>query len=392
MTTPTQPTRTRDVRLPALSATMETATLIEWRVNPGETVTEGQAIAEVETDKVDMEVEAPFSGTVISLELHPGDELPVGGVLATVDADDDDLLGFLDQPHSTEVPESAEVPESDKSAPIVKAVPAARRLARDSSVDLTQLTPTGARGQVTVEDVKSVVQESERLNTERPSPESQATEPNRDHRVQANRRATATVVSRSAAIPQFTLYRQLDLTYAGANKSAEGWTTIFVRALAGALRQHPDVNVQWSDETSSPVPLDAVRVGIAVDRPGIGLTTATATNPDHGDRQTADRMVRLIIDRARAARAVPDDLAPAAVTLSNLGSFGVDRFDALVIPPQAAIMSVGAIAMRAVATATGGVRAALTCDVGLTFDHRIADGADGARFLATFADIVERSR
>ncbi len=375
MTSDAAATSTRDIRLPALSATMESATLIEWRIRAGDTVAQGQPIAEVETDKVDMEVEAPFAGTVVSLGFQPGDQLAIGEVMATAITADEDLLGFLDQADAAPASTVSTAALAAKSSAIIKAAPAARRLARENGLDLSGVRPTGTRRQVTIDDVHA--------HLDRPAPE---------QRTAATRRATEAVVNRSAAIPQFTLYRQLDLTWANAEKRAESWTTIFVRALASALRLHPDFNGQWSDEDGAPRPLDAVRVTIAVDRPGIGLTTAAVADPDQGDIASVDRLVRQVIDRARSSKARPDDLAPAGLTVSNLGGFGVDRFNAMITPPQLAVLSVGAIGMRAVATGSAGLRAALTCEVGLTIDHRAADGADGARFLDTFADLVERGR
>lgn len=390
---------------------MEHATLIEWRITPGESIQAGQAIAEVETDKVDMEIEAPFSGVVESLRLHPGDQLEVGGILATVSTDEADLLGFLDRsvPHNNTENERQD-DASTKANPggIVKAAPAARSLARRNDVDLALIAATGTRSQVTVEDVQRHMAEARQQSwfndhsvapaSSEPTRDEQATptvaaagQPNLDRR-SANRRATATVVSRSALIPQFTLHRQLDLTRAAADKGGESWTTVFVRALADALRQHPELNGQWSEDAGLSVQLDAVRVGIAVDRPGLGLAVVSVSDPDRGDRARADRLVRQVVDRVRTGRANPQDLAPAGVTLSNLGGLGVDRFNAMLMPPQALIMAAGTIKMRPVATAGGGVRAALTCDVGLTVDHRAADGADGARFLDTFCETVERSR
>jgi len=103
----------------------------------------------------------------------------------------------------------------------------------------------------------------------------------------------------------------------------------------------------------------------------------------------ADQVIRAAADRARTGKLRPEDMAPAAVTLSNLGGLGVDRFNALLFPPQAVILSAGTIRMRPVATGDGALKAALTCEVGLTVDHRVADGADGARFLDTFAHLVE---
>ncbi|MFN2487273.1 MAG: 2-oxo acid dehydrogenase subunit E2, partial [Acidimicrobiia bacterium] len=134
---------------------------------------------------------------------------------------------------------------------------------------------------------------------------------------------------------------------------------------------------------------DAVRVGLAVDRPGVGLVVASLADPDLGDPDEVDRGVRALAERGKSGKLRPDDLAQASITLSNLGGFGVDRFQALLFPPQPAILSAGSIKMRPVATAEGALKASLTCEVGLTVDHRVADGADGARFLETYVSLVE---
>ena len=203
------------------------------------------------------------------------------------------------------------------------------------------------------------------------------------------RRATVEIMNRSAAIPQFALRRQLMLDRAAAGKEGRSWTTELVRALAAALREHPELNAWWDDDAGDTVPFDALRVGLAVDRPGIGLVVAAVEDPDLMEPAAADQAVRTVIDRARSGKPKPPDMAQASVTISNLGGFGVDRFDALLFPPQPAIMSVGSIAVRPVATSDRALKTALTCEVGLTIDHRVADGADGARLLQTFAALVE---
>jgi pyruvate dehydrogenase E2 component (dihydrolipoamide acetyltransferase) len=272
-------------------------------------------------------------------------------------------------------------------------------MARENGIDLRDVTPTGARGQVTPTDVK---RHAESLATRAPAPaapaaalaaapsSAAATVPAVDDAKRlAVRRATVEVMGRSSAIPQFTLYRTLRLDRAASRRGGVSWTTILVRALAQALRAHPELNARWDETSTTTVPFGGVAVGLAVDRPGVGLVVATVADPDVGDPETTDQAVRLLADRAKTGKLRPEDMAQASITLSNLGGLGVDRFNALLFPPQAAILSAGSIKMRPVATGDGALKAELTCEVGLTIDHRVADGADGARFLDTFAGIAE---
>lgn len=383
----------REVRLPALSATMAEATLLSWKVAPGDEVREGQPIAEVATDKVDMELEAPFAGSVVALLVEPGTLVPLGGALATIATEAEDLLGGMDLVGEPSGPMAAPVtgtpafpaPPAPPAPPgIVPASPPARKLARRLGVDLATVRPTGARGQVTPADVQA--------HAGRPAaPAAVAASglPAEAAKRLVVRRATAEIMGASASIPQFTLYRTLVLDRAAGRRAGRSWTTELVRALAAALRRHPELNARWDDATAATVGFDTVRIGLAIDRPGIGLVVAAIADPDLADPDAADRLVRTVTDRARTGKPKPEDMAQASLTLSNLGSLGVDRFNALLFPPQAAILSAGSIRMRPVATSDGALKAALTCEVGLTVDHRVLDGADGARFLEGFAELVE---
>jgi pyruvate dehydrogenase E2 component (dihydrolipoamide acetyltransferase) len=403
---------TRDIRLPALSATMEEATLLEWKVSPGDTVREGQAVAEVSTDKVDMDLESPYSGTIIELKVEAGATVALGETVATIESDEDDMFAGMDLDRSNEpaAPDAAPQPEaapaaaeSGHSGAIVAASPPARKMARELGVDLAAIPATGTRGQVTPLDVKNFHDQAAEPREERARPEpatpaapagtggaAAASVPAvSDTKRLAVRRATVDVMNRTAVIPQFTLWRTLILDKAAARKGEMGWTTLLVRALAEALGEHPEINARWDDEERQTVAFDGHAIGIAVDRPGIGLVVATLPDPTQMDPGEADRAVRALADRARTGKIRPDDMAQASITLSNLGGLGVDRFNALLFPPQAAILSIGTIRHRPVATGDGALKAALTAEVGLTVDHRVADGADGARYLDTFATIVE---
>ena len=389
---------TRDIRLPALSATMEEATLLEWKVGPGDEVKEGEPIAEISTDKVDMDLESPFSGVIAQLLVEPGGTVELGGILATIDTDADDFLAGLDLggtktdgAEPTQAPRASSAESLDAAAPepnpaptaIVAASPPARKLARELGIDLNSVIPTGARGQVTPADVRH-----HRASQTAPADVAAVADEADDGRRLAVRRATAAIMGRSAEIPQFTLYRTLLLDRAAAGREGRSWTTELVRALAAALREHPELNARWDAEADRPVPWDFLRIGLAVDRPGMGLVVAAIEDPDLAEPTRTDELVRATADRARTGKLRPEDLAQPSITLSNLGGLGVERFNALLFPPQAAILSAGTIAMRPVATGDGGLKAALTLEVGLTIDHRVADGADGARLLGAFAEKI----
>jgi len=392
----------REVRLPALSATMEEATLLAWNVTVGETVRQGQPIAEVSTDKVDMDLEAPYDGTIVELLVEQGATVTLGQTLATIEAEEDDMFVGLDFAAETQapspLPEAAPstydpVPPTDTRGGIVAASPPARKMARQLGIDLTEVTPTGARGQVTPIDVKSHHERAGTppLQTQQPAVESrpESPAPVSEAKRLAVRRATVDVMNRTALVPQFTLWRTLVLDRAAQRRGDMGWTTLLVRALAASLHEHPELNAHWDDEQRTAIPHDGHSVGLAVDRPGIGLVVATLPDPSLLDPGEAGRAVRGLVDRVRNGKIRPEDMAQASITLSNLGGLGVDRFNALLFPPQAAILSIGSIRHRPIATGDGALKAMLTAEVGLTVDHRVADGADGARYLETFSSYVE---
>jgi pyruvate dehydrogenase E2 component (dihydrolipoamide acetyltransferase) len=397
----------REVRLPALTTTMEEAELVEWRVEVGDEVREGQPLGEVVTDKVDMELESPVDGTVAALLVEAGSVVSVGTVVARVDTEADDLLGGLgldDDEGEGErqragggaIAASAAGTGNGEARPRMPAPPPVRIRARQAGVDLADVTPTGRRGQVTTEDLRRYLEARDAAPpavaasaaTQPPRPTSTTTvDGPAERRRVALRAATARVVTRSAAIPQFTLHRTIDLTRAAQRKDGRSWTTEIVRALAAALREHPRLNGRWNDEAQRVETIDTVRIGLAVDV-AAGLLVVGVDEPDRITPTHADEHIREIAGRARDGRLDSADVEGITFTVSNLGGLGVDAFDALLMPPQAGILSVGRVVERPVVV-DGRIRPRLQVDVGLTVDHRVADGADGARLLETFATLLE---
>jgi pyruvate dehydrogenase E2 component (dihydrolipoamide acetyltransferase) len=204
-------------------------------------------------------------------------------------------------------------------------------------------------------------------------------------RRRAVRAAVARAMAASAAIPQFTVFAELDLAALDRDRAGRGWTTLLVRAFATALRGHPALNATWSEQ--GPQRHRDVGLAVAVDTP-VGLLAPVLRDPDQRPLAEVDGELRRLVQRARSGRLAAAELAGATTTVSNLGGFGVNSFQALLTPPHATVLSVGRIGPRPVALAGGGLAARVGCTVGLTVDHRVADGADAARLLADLADLA----
>jgi len=401
----------RQVRMPALSATMEDAELLSWLVAVGDSVRSGQPLAEVSTDKVDMELESPYDGVVARILAEPGTRVALGEPVLVLTSDEDDLLGDLDLGGGGDAPEpaadtagvagsdaSVAVPALDATVPDVAAAssiaasPLVRREARRRGIDLVTVPGSGSRGQITRADLEQVPAAPAAPGTAPvpvpavSTPAAAASRPaaaaGGSPKQRAIRLATARTTIRSAAIPQFTLFRRIDVGRVGEQRQGRSWVTEIARALAGALARHPECNATWDDEQGVAVPLPGVRIGIAVDSPD-GLLVVAVDDPDAVPASEADRSVREAIDRARAGKVLPTDLQGVSSSISSLGSLGVDRFNALLVPPQPTILSVGRIVDTPVVV-DGRVGIRPMMEVGLTVDHRVADGADAARMLETF--------
>lgn len=395
----------RQVRMPALSATMEDAELLTWLVAIGDSVRSGQPLAEVSTDKVDMELESPYDGVVVQILAEPGTRVALGEPVLVLTSDEDDLLGDLDlggdgpaapepspaaEPSaaaaSSPAPEQGAAPEIAPASSVIAASPLVRREARRRGIDLATVPGSGSRGQITRADLEQVRSAASAPAATAASAVTAAPRPaaatGGSAKQRAIRLATARTTIRSAAIPQFTLFRRIDVGRVGEQRQGRSWVTEIARALAGALARHPECNATWDDEQGVAVPLPGVRIGIAVDSPD-GLLVVAVDDPDAVPAAEADRTVREAIDRARAGKVLPTDMQGVSSSISSLGSLGVDRFNALLVPPQPTILSVGRIVDTPVVV-DGRVGIRPMMEVGLTVDHRVADGANAARMLDTF--------
>lgn len=379
--------------MPKMSMTMTEGEVVGWTVAAGADVRVGDTVCEVLTDKVDMEVESPVSGRLVRIDVEEG-TAQVGEPIGWIETEDDDALaGLFDEPESPRAagtqpasgvplePTPGRFAEPAHRGP-VPAVPRARALARQHQIDLTTLHGSGPGGRVLVADVEA---RTASLALESAKPGSTlATSPTRSRRAEAVRTALTRTMTASAAVPQFTVWRDLDLEPADAVRGSVSWTTVLLQAYAAALRQVPALLTKWDGGRACPV--EQVRVALAVDTPD-GLLVPTFADPDLISAARLDADVRATVASARRGRIDATHLLPAVATLSNLGGLGVDRFHALVTPPQASVLATGTVDRRPVAVA-GGLGLGLRVTVGLSVDHRVADGADGARLLMAVAAAV----
>jgi pyruvate dehydrogenase E2 component (dihydrolipoamide acetyltransferase) len=366
-----------EVIMPALGMAQETGKVLRWLKADGAVVSKGEPLLEVETDKVTVEIEAPADGTLAGLWAAEGAEVPVGTVIGLVLADGEGL-GEAPSTHSgaaepaEEAAPVSEAPEvvAEVSAPPVRrplASPKARRLAQASGIDLDAIAGSGPNGAVVAADVTAAC--------------GAPATPGAVWQRMAERMTRAW-----QEVPQFVLKRDVD---ASALQSArtEGVTVtdLLVKHCAEALVRHPRLTTSWLDGNLAPGA--GVNIGIAVATDD-ALLVPIVHGADRLSLAEISARRQEIVAATRSGTLRPEDVQGGTFTISNLGMYGVDAFQAIVNAPQAAILAVGRIVERPVAI--GGaltVRPVLTLTV--TFDHRVVDGARGAEFLDTLASLVE---
>jgi pyruvate dehydrogenase E2 component (dihydrolipoamide acetyltransferase) len=364
-----------DVIMPALGMAQETGKVLRWLKADGDEVAKGEPLLEVETDKVTVEIEAPADGTLAGISASDGTEVPVGTVIALVLAEGE-VASVAPAPVAAAGGGAAAFVERPRR-PL--ASPKARRLAHARGVDLERLTGSGPNGAVVAADVDAATRHA---GGEAPAVGSV-------WRVMAERTQRAW-----QEVPQFVLTREVDASRLQSWRDAarrkpggEGIsiTDLLVKICAEALRRHPRLAASWRD--GSLVAGAGVHVGIAVATDD-GLVVPVVHDADALPLGAICARRREVAEGARTGRLRPEDLQRGVFTISNLGMFGVDAFQAIVNAPQAAILAVGRIVERPVAwNGAVVVRPMLTLTV--SFDHRVADGARGAEFLDTLASLVE---
>jgi pyruvate dehydrogenase E2 component (dihydrolipoamide acetyltransferase) len=374
-----------EVIMPALGLAQETGKVLRWLKAEGESVAKGEPLLEVETDKVTVEVEAPAEGILGGLRAGEGDDVPVGQAVAFVLAPGESApepAAVTPAPRATEA-EPAEASAEPKPGPKARrrlASPKARRLAREQGIEVDSVTGSGPHGSVLAADLEGANGDGDGAATLEVGPVWQ--------------RMAERVARSWQTVPHFFLLREVDAgglqawrETARRRPGCEALThsDLLIRICAAALREHPRVNATWRD--GSVVAQDEINVGLAVATEE-ALVVPVIHGADTLDLPALAARRAQLVEAARAGQLSPTDVQGGTFTVSNLGMYGVDAFLAVVNAPQAAILAVGRIADRVVAAdGAPAVRPVMT--LSLSFDHRVVDGARGARFLDTLAALVE---
>ncbi|MDJ1017892.1 MAG: pyruvate dehydrogenase complex dihydrolipoamide acetyltransferase [Paracoccaceae bacterium] len=416
-----------EILMPALSPTMEEGTLAKWLVKEGDTVSSGDLIAEIETDKATMEFEAVDEGTVGKLLVAEGTEgvavnAPIAVLLEEGESADD--IGSAPAP-------AAPAPASEEPAPAPTAAPAApaaadgnrifasplaRRIAAEKDLDLSQIKGSGPKGRIVKADVESAQPGAAPATAPAAAaaPSAPAAMPAGPEaatvlKMYADREfeeikldgmrktVAARLTEAKQTIPHFYLRRDIHLDAllkfrSQLNKQLEGRgvklsvNDFVIKACAVALQQVPAANAVWAGDRILQLDPSDVAVAVAVEG---GLFTPVLKDADTKTLSALSGEMKDLATRARDRKLAPHEYVGGAFTVSNLGMFGIDNFDAVINPPHGAILAVGAGVKKPVVGEDGELTVATVMSVTLSVDHRVIDGALGAELLAAIKENLE---
>lgn len=410
------------IEMPSLSDTMTEGTLLKWLIKPGDAVTSGQVVAEIQTDKATMEQNVFASGIVHKLYVNEGDKVPIGAAMAILLEDGESAPSDDAAPTTAAAPVAAAAGAPVAAAPSpspsrstvavggarsrggrVKASPLARKVATDRGVNLASVTGTGPGGRIIRADVLAAGTAAAHGAAPTPGlPVIRPTVGPQDVRVPLSPMRTiiaSRLLASKTQIPHFYLNIEVDagplMTFrAQANQAeqAKGSGIKFtindflLKAAATAAAQVPAVNAAFDVDAIVRFKSVNLSVAIAVDD---GLVTPVIRDAQHKSLTEISAAVKDFAKRAKENKLKPDEFAHGTLTISNLGAYGIDTFDAIINPPQAAILSIGAIVKKPVVNSAGQLAVGDRLWIGMSCDHRVVDGAVGATFLQALRQLVE---
>ncbi|KAI4368997.1 hypothetical protein MLD38_017492 [Melastoma candidum] len=434
----------REIFMPALSSTMTEGKIVSWVKSEGDVLSKGESVVVVESDKADMDVETFYDGILVAIVVPEGESAPVGAPIGILAESEEEIAEAKAKAASASAgggggsggaqtssalpvapavtaspapaipqpspPASAAAPSGGGTPGKLIATPAAKKLAKQHKVDLNKIAGTGPFGRVTPADVEAAA------GIVKPPPKSVATTAAEPAKAVAAgtgggakelppplpgssivpfstmQAAVSKNMVESLSVPTFRVgypvsTNALDALYEKVKPKGVTMTAILAKAAAMALVQHPVVNATCKDGKSFTYNSN-INIAVAVAING-GLITPVLQDADKLDLYLLSQKWKELVDKARSKQLQPHEYNSGTFTLSNLGMFGVDRFDAILPPGQGAIMAVGASKPTVVAGSDGFFSVKSKMQVNVTADHRIIYGADLAAFLQTFAKIIE---
>ncbi|MGL5511481.1 MAG: dihydrolipoamide acetyltransferase family protein [Microcoleaceae cyanobacterium] len=426
----------REIFMPALSSTMTEGKIVSWQKSPGDKVAKGETVLVVESDKADMDVESFYEGFLATILVDAGDSANVGSTLALLAETEAEIEEAKQKgtggspakapntPAPVAVAETA-VPVATTAANNIAATnggrsivsPRARKLAKELKVDLNNLKGSGPHGRIVAEDVEIAAGKTPTISapvaipsvgvaiapTATPAtpsisqpvytPPIPAT-PGQVKPMNTLQNAVVKNMVASLTVPIFHVSYtittdNLDKVYKQLKSKGVTMTALLAKAIAVTLQKYPILNASYVEQG---IKYNSnINVAIAVAMPDGGLITPVLANADQVDIYSISRTWKDLVERARAKKLQPDEYSTGTFSLSNLGMFGVDQFDAILPPGQGSILAVGAARPQVVANADGMFGVKNQMKVNITCDHRIIYGADAAAFLQDLAKLIENN-
>ncbi|HTL89167.1 MAG TPA: dihydrolipoamide acetyltransferase family protein [Leptolyngbya sp.] len=409
--------------MPALSSTMTEGKIVSWVKSPGDKVEKGETVVVVESDKADMDVESFYEGFLATIVTPAGESAPVGSAIALLAETEAEIetakqQAIADPTAKTTTPEPIAVAATTNgaSAPVSRgkengrtiASPRARKLAKDLKVELSTLVGSGPHGRIVAEDVEAAAGKTPAVASPpvsipatlpiavapaaRPTPAAIPAQPGQVQPMTTLQNAVVRNMMASLEVPTFHVSYTittdaLDKLYKQVKSKGVTMTALLAKAVAVTLQKHPLLYASYVDNG---IRFNrSINVAVAVAMEDGGLITPVLQNADQQDLYSISRGWKDLVDRARAKQLQPDEYSSGTFTLSNLGMFGVDSFDAILPPGQGSILAIGASRAQVVATDDGMMGVRRQMKVNITCDHRIIYGADAAGFLRDLAKLIE---
>jgi len=419
-----------DVFMPALSSTMTEGKIVAWEKSPGDKVEKGETVVVVESDKADMDVESFYEGYLAVITVAAGESAPVGSPIALIAETEAEIEAAKQQATQVSQPAAATTQSTAAATPepvaatttVVEDTPSrrngriivsprARKLAKELKVDLNTLKGTGPNGRIVAEDVEAATGKTSTpaapaivpvvttpTKAPSPAPVPPAVVPSpaiATGEVVALNTLQNAVVRNMVASMQMPTYRvgytittdELDKVYKQIKSKGVTMTALLAKAVAVTLQKHPLVNASYTEGGIQYQ--TAINIAVAVAMDDGGLITPVLKNADQVDIYSLSRNWKSLVERSRSKQLQPDEYNSGTFTLSNLGMFGVDRFDAILPPGQGGILAIGASRPQVVATPDGLMGVRRQMQVNITCDHRIIYGAHAAAFLQDLAKLIE---
>ncbi|MCG8367124.1 MAG: 2-oxo acid dehydrogenase subunit E2 [Pseudanabaenales cyanobacterium] len=421
----------REVFMPALSSTMSEGKIVAWVKSPGDKVEKGETVVIVESDKADMDVESFYEGYLAVIVVESGGVAPVGEAIALLAETEAEIEAAQKQGaasrSATEIPAAAPAAtaaeaaateatqngaDSGRSSGRIIVSPRARKLAKSLKVDLSAVKGTGPHGRIVAQDIEIAAGKTPTLTAPAavalsptaaisaiptpssvpPAPASAPTAPGQVVAFTTLQQAVVRNMLTSLAAPTYRVgytmtTDNLDRLYKQIKPKGVTITAMLAKAVAVTLQKHPLLNASYTDQG---IHYGAnINIAMAVAMEDGGLITPVLKQADQIDIYSLSRTWKDLVNRARAKQLQPDEYNSGTFTLSNLGMFGVDRFDAILPPGQGAILAVGASCPQVVAAPDGMMGIRRQMQVNITCDHRIIYGAHAAAFLKDLAQLIE---